>query len=82
MKRYILICVCALTVVASITFSIYACCVDPTACFEFTPSDARCFGTTITFDATDSYDLDEFGVITIVCDGTAWWIISRSMDLL
>lgn len=58
MKRYILICVCALTVVASITDSIYACCVDPVACFEFTPSDAKCVGTTITFDATDSYDPD------------------------
>lgn len=59
MKREILICVCALTVFTSTTDSIYACCVDPTASFEFTPTTPQCIGTTITFDATDSYDLDD-----------------------
>jgi len=58
MKRELLICVCALTLFASITDSIYACCEDPVASFTFTPSTPRCVGTTITFDAYYSYDPD------------------------
>jgi len=37
----------------------YACCDDPVPCFEFTPYDAECVGTTITFNASDSYDPDD-----------------------
>jgi len=58
MKRELLICVCALTLVASISDSIYACCEDPVASFTFTPSTPQCVGTTITFDAYYSYDPD------------------------
>jgi hypothetical protein len=59
MKRELLICVCALTVVASTTDRIYACCEDPVPCFTVTPNDAKCVGTTITFDASFSYDPDD-----------------------
>jgi len=59
MKREILICVFALTVVASITDSIYACCEKPVAYFSIIPYDPQCIGTTITFDAGYySYDPD------------------------
>lgn len=59
MKREFLICVCALTLVASITDSVYACCEDPFSDFLITPDNTVCIGTSLTFDAGDmAYDPD------------------------
>ncbi len=59
MKRKLLICVCALTVVISTINIIYACCQDPTSDFLVTPDDVVCAGTSFSFNASDSYDPDE-----------------------
>ncbi len=59
MKRELLICFCALTLVASTTVRMYACCEEPVSDFLITPSSPQCVGTTITFDAGDmAYDPD------------------------
>jgi hypothetical protein len=56
MKREILICVCALTVVASSTDRIYACCEVPVA--DFSVTDYICVDCEVSFDASASYDPD------------------------
>jgi len=66
MKREFLICVFALTVVASITDRIYACCEDPVAglfvegavWYPYNGYYAACVGTELSFEATCSYDPD------------------------
>lgn len=59
MKREILICVCALTLVVSTTDRMYACCEDPVSDFLITPDNVVCLDTSLTFDAGDaSYDPD------------------------
>ena len=57
MKRELLICICALTVVNFVDSTTNACCEDPVASFSVNP-DTVCVGCTVDVDAGDSYDPD------------------------
>jgi len=66
MKRELLICICALTLVASITDSIYACCEKPVANFSAPNSVTIC--EVVNFSGSSSYDPDNTVIHTYSWD--------------